>query len=728
MRHEGNGWKELSFTIAKKIDGKDNPLTASLINEYLIKVDDGSYQDLFIISEPRLSHNNAALTIDATCNHISSRLRTKKLYLMFDDTNGIGTCQDLVNTILFGTGWSLGAYDVFYEADGTTEKIRTLTSGGKEGAFQLINKVCELFNAKPIYHGVTKRVDIVAFSPYTIEPDGEYPVVHRPESIVELNYTKAMSGITRTLNTENLITRMYVEGDFGEDGYVGIEEVNPTGMNFILNFDYFIANGLFTAEHQTIVDEYLANIRSLREQAQNDMTAINASETRLMELWGTADYSIFDVTAVVDGRTFDLVHVTSLDNAYNDVLSGNRAVYMMNDGTHIYTTVDTVSGSRYAFTKTIPNPSSVSSILIYRLLPSGTIGGKESAAEAAEITLDNMSKRIGDNLVKNSDVAVSSTSSLVRTYTLTEDWQVGKTYTITVYGTTNDGNAFAAYRDSGVTGIGLLTFDPVKRVWSRTFTCTETTEEAKNILTIYNTPENTATQATITKVKVEFGEIATPWTPAENSSSVEVLDDLRAKIALLYNGEAGSPGIYLLTVQAVEEARTLQQNRDAYAASVTSINATEAAFADDMGDLLRDGYWQDKNYIVGQEESLFSDAIETLKVMAKPVAEYTLEMINMNGMDAAPHMNVSVNSAVHIIDDDAAINSWGYVEQVEYCLDMPYENSLKISTHEAKFAGQSFTQMLSAIAETTKEVRAKQNVYNRATVITDAGKVPTNAI
>lgn len=220
------------------------------------------------------------MTIDATCNHVSSRLRTKKLYLVFDDTNGIGTCQDLVNTILYGTGWSLGSYDIFYEADGVTEKIRTLTSGGKEGAYQLINKVCELFNARPVFHGMTKKVDLVAFAPYITKDEEEYPAIHNPDSLIELNYSKAMSGITRNLNTENLITRMYVEGDFGDDGYVGIEDVNPTGMNFILNFDYFKANGLFTDAHQDIVDQYLIDLKALREQAQTDTASISASETK----------------------------------------------------------------------------------------------------------------------------------------------------------------------------------------------------------------------------------------------------------------------------------------------------------------------------------------------------------------------------------------------------------------------------------------------------------------
>lgn len=448
-----------------------------------------------------------------------------------------------------------------------------------------------------------------------------------------------------------------------------------------------------------------------------------------MELWGTADYSIYNVDAAVDNRTFDLTHITSLDNKNNEVLSGQRAILMINDGTHVYTNIDTISGSRFSFTDTVNTPSNVQKVVVYRLLPSGKIGGKESAAEAAEETLDKLTKRVGDNLVRGSDTTTTSTEHLVKRYMLTENWVPGKEYTISVFGTVNDGNAFMAYRDDGVTGLGLLTYDAVKKCWMRTFTCpAEYSGSMANILSIYNSPENTATQATISKVKVEFGTEATPWTPSENTSNVALIDEYREKIELLYNGDSENHGIYALTAEAVAEALLLQTYRNSYDNTVNSINALEAEFADDMGDLLRDGYWQDKNYVVGQEENLFRDAVDTLTVMSKPVAEYGVEIINMTGMDAAPHMNVSINNAVHIIDESAAINTWGYVDNVAYCLDMPYNNTLKISTHEAKFAGQSFTQILSAIAETTKEVRAKQSVYNRATLITEAGKLPAGAI
>ena len=75
-----------------------------------------------------------------------------------------------------------------------------------------------------------------------------------------------MSGVTRVLNTENLVTRLYVEGSFGEDGYVGIESVNPTTMNFLLNFDYFKSIGLFTEQNEQNVEDYLLALKKLKNK------------------------------------------------------------------------------------------------------------------------------------------------------------------------------------------------------------------------------------------------------------------------------------------------------------------------------------------------------------------------------------------------------------------------------------------------------------------------------
>ena len=733
MQHDGSGWKEISFSLPMRVNGEDNPLAAHLINEYLIKFDDEKSKDWFIISEPRIDHNTPALTINVQCNHVSSRLRTKKLYLVFDDTNGIGKCKDLAEIILSGTGWSVGVVDVFLEPDGVTEKVRTLTSNGKEGAYQLLTKLCDLFNARPIFNGDTNTVDIRAFSPYSVlsVAEGETPTLHDPESLVELCYTKSMSGVTRTLNTENLITRLYVEGDFGDDGYVGIEGINPTGMNFLLNFDYFKATGLFTPEHQIAVDTYLTEMTAHRLAAKNATNDMSSHETELMKLWGTANYGIYKINShTVDNLTVS--YTTSLSPVKpgeNEYLVVDRDVVVSLSDNKIHRAkITVVNGDVVTIVPALEAGMTPVDLLVYGTLASGSIGGKEAAVDAAEKVLKDLQNRVGDNLIANSDVVITSTGYLVNTYRLTDPFIQGTQYTVQVWGEVNNGQQFAAWANGSATNLGELVYDATKRVHSLTFTCPAITAGHETELRIYSYPSATATSATVQKVKLEFGGMPTPWSPAENSSNSALIQEYIDRIRGLNFGTEDSPGIHESTLWAISRAKFLQLARDAYDAAVASINAVESAFMDAMGDMLRDGYWQDNSYIVGQEEALFKDAVDTHAVMARPVASYTLALFHMVGMDAAPVIRAAVNTPVHIIDDDAGINAWGFIDQIVFAVDMPYNTTMRISTEESRFAKQSFSQVLSKIAETAKDVRAKQGVFARAALINEAGKISTEAL
>ena len=80
------------------------------------------------------------MTVSATvtCEHVCSLLNKKNLYLTFDDTNGIGTAQYLLEQVLSGTGWQLGFCETFYENDGITEKVRSISCDTRRGAYLLL--------------------------------------------------------------------------------------------------------------------------------------------------------------------------------------------------------------------------------------------------------------------------------------------------------------------------------------------------------------------------------------------------------------------------------------------------------------------------------------------------------------------------------------------------------------------------------------------------------------
>lgn len=63
--------------------------------------------------------------------------------------------------------------------------------------------------------------------------------------IGELFVGKNLSSVSREASSDNMVTRLYVEGQYSDNGYVGIDTAtdNTTKLPFLLNFDYYRNNG-----------------------------------------------------------------------------------------------------------------------------------------------------------------------------------------------------------------------------------------------------------------------------------------------------------------------------------------------------------------------------------------------------------------------------------------------------------------------------------------------------
>lgn len=241
---ERNGWKELSFTLPSVCmteDGTEpNYRSDFLKSDYLIRVITDEETDWFVISEPKVTHSAYAKTIQVTAGHIAQRLKFKNLGLEFsdDEGNNIGTAKELAQTILDGTGWTVGYVYPFAEKDGTT-KYRSLKASTRTGAFKLISTMCDLFDAKPVYHGDSRTVDILPINPFSEPVSGELPDLSLADEVVELHYGTNVKNVTRIPNAENIVTKMYAYGAYGDktSGYCGLDECEHTEHVYTLTDD-----------------------------------------------------------------------------------------------------------------------------------------------------------------------------------------------------------------------------------------------------------------------------------------------------------------------------------------------------------------------------------------------------------------------------------------------------------------------------------------------------------
>lgn len=221
INYERNGWKELTFSIPSTIETENgtepNYRIDYLVADFRIKATDNKETDWYLVSEPKITHNRFARSVDVRAGHISQILKTKALELEFSDQEGnnVGTAEELLTTILEGTGWTVGTVDQFLEEDKTIKK-RTLNASAKTGALGLINSLCELFDAKAVYHGDGKTVDLLHLNPFSEDYTEGTPAEVNLDNAFELHYSKNMKSVTRTLNTENMVTRLYAQGSYGD--------------------------------------------------------------------------------------------------------------------------------------------------------------------------------------------------------------------------------------------------------------------------------------------------------------------------------------------------------------------------------------------------------------------------------------------------------------------------------------------------------------------------------
>lgn len=584
VAQELNGWKEISFTLPRLVNGEVNHRWDYIKSEYLLRYTKGDFVDWFILQEPNKSHSGLIATNTVKCVHVSSQLNKKNLYVEFDDENGIGTVQYLIGKALAGTGWSLGGCDRFLESDGVTEKVRSLKSNAKRGAYLLIQDICKLFNAYPVFHGDERLVDIFALG--------------KRDVMLELNYGKNVKQLERKEDSDNIVTRLYVEGEYGDDGYVGIDEVNPTGLPFLLDFSYYKQIGSFTDAHQAALDKYLLDMRREKLMMGSVMTDIVSRESELNRLWGQWDYMLY---VLQNGQIVRSLSGGTVLDEKRTLTDGDDVVILLSNGTHDYATYS--SGS--------PLPASATHVIKRITRPSGLMGGKEVGVESKQ----------------------QSIQSLIR------------------------------QRDKATT-------------------------------------------------------------EARREEYQRQIDAAESGIVLLYTGDADGDGLYTLMRQAVLLALEIADMGIGFHAAIDRQNEIETGFAIAIGDMLKDGYWSNNNYIVGQEDCLYHDALDMMAVACKPSVTYSVSAVNLAHLSGYEQERFELNQTLRLYDADLEVNDFVYITKLIERPAEPWNDAITISNDALDIGGKTLESILSRINEIAALIDQKNALYERARAIGKDGSIP----
>lgn len=242
--------------------------------------------------------------------------------------------------------------------------MRSIACDTRRGAYLLISDICKLFSAYPVYDGETRTVNIYS--------------LNRHEEMLELNFAKNLTGVERKEDATDIVTRLYVEGEYADGGYVGIDDVNPTGLPFLFNFDYFRELGVFTEAHEQALLEYLRDISAAKADSSTTAAELISLDSRLNELWGSPDYVLY---SLADGTVTEHILGGSATEEQVELVVGDEMTVLLDDGTHI-TLYD------LAF------PENAEYVIKWITKASGLIGGKEVAIEAKRQSIESWNNQL----------------------------------------------------------------------------------------------------------------------------------------------------------------------------------------------------------------------------------------------------------------------------------------------------------------------------------------------
>lgn len=615
-----------------------------LKNEYLIRYTNGNKTEWYVATKPTKSKSNKNITGTVTCEGTESQLKTRNIYLTFDDTNGIDTIEGLMTKILKGTGWTLGHCDTIYETGSETEeKVRSLISDGKMGALSLIHTVCNLFKCRPVFRTEDNEVDIYAMS--------------NRHQILEGEVGKTLTTLSATYDSSDIVTRLYVEGEYGEYGYVGIDDVNPTGLNYLLNFDYYREIGVFTAEHEAALNTYITRITDIKRRISENAVIRTQYDGELASMLGQARVVVYYVATGFNTPKFEYGTMT---DEQKRLKAGDEVIILKTDGTYRTATITNTPTSLietgdYAMAKFVVKAS-------------GVIGGREVLVESKEKTIKQYERKINATAGNDNKVYISET--VPTNPTVGDLWLdiSGDPYLIKKY----DGTGWVD----------------------------ATSTRQQKIIGYYQEIE---------RLREEIAEV---YTGSEDEGAVTVglyqlMNDVMKADGTMYQQEH---------YQEIEDQLMEVQDN------------IEADFIAAMGYLLRDGYWSDQNYTVGQEQFLYNDALDMSAQMARPKASYRVAIQRLTEDFGVPMEDIECNAILRLYDEQLKIEENTYIKSVSVGVDEENKGTIEISNEDIVMTGLNLSSLVSRMAQLADLIEQRNTVYNRAKAIGKDGSLYTDRL
>lgn len=167
--------------------------------------------------------------------------------------------------------------------------------------------------------------------------------------------------------------------------------------------------------------------------------------------------------------------------------------------------------------------------------------------------------------------------------------------------------------------------------------------------------------------------------PEKQKDYQEQIDKLKEEITLLFTAE---DGLYALMHKAAVVADNLFQDHKIMEDSEAYQAEIEHEFTMAMGDMLKDGYWANNNYALGQEEFLYQDALDMMQQVSRPQISYSVSVEEVASAMGMQRQDFDLNTQIRLYDPEIPINDLVYVTKRTLHLDRENQDKIEIGNDD----------------------------------------------
>lgn len=142
-----------------------------------------------------------------------------------------------------------------------------------------------------------------------------------------------------------------------------------------------------------------------------------------------------------------------------------------------------------------------------------------------------------------------------------------------------------------------------------------------------------------------------------------------------------------------------------------------------MGDMLKEGYWNNENYAAGQEQFLYEDAVDMMELMSKPEVKYQVSRLSLAGQYGYTPDDIDLNMRIRVYDTDLKINDILYVSAVGEHLCSAKDDTVDLSNEDITLSGQTLDSLLTRMTKLADLIEQKNALFSRASAITENGSI-----